>query len=297
MKKYLLITFFICSCSLELSDNDKTEDKGIIKNENGISIEHNGIEREYVLYVPNSYNDSSSVPLLFNFHGGGGSATGQMYISKMNLVADTATFIVVYPQGSSLDNGVSHWNSMIATEDNKSTADDIGFISILIDEISSNYNINPQRVYACGYSNGADFSFSLACYLSDKISAISSVSGLMSLESESLCNPKEATGVLIFNGTSDSYRPYNGINGYYLSIENTLEYWSNFHDSDSIKVENFIDNNDNNIQYFEYLNSNNNSYVQHYKLINGGHDWFNLSYQGDGIDEIIWSFFSNNSLE
>lgn len=297
MKKYLLITFFICSCSLELSDNDKTEDKGIIKNENGISIEHNGIEREYVLYVPNSYNDSSSVPLLFNFHGGGGSATGQMYISKMNLVADTATFIVVYPQGSSLDNGVSHWNSMIATEDNKSTADDIGFISILIDEISSNYNINPQRVYACGYSNGADFSFSLACYLSDKISAISSVSGLMSLESESLCNPKEDTGVLIFNGTSDSYRPYNGINGYYLSIENTLEYWSNFHDSDSIKVKNFIDNNDNNIQYFEYLNSNNNSYVQHYKLINGGHDWFNLSYQGSEIDQIIWSFFSNNSLE
>ena len=297
MKKYLLITFFICSCSLELSDNDKTEDKGIIKNENGISIEHNGIEREYVLYVPNSYNDSSSVPLLFNFHGGGGSATGQMYISKMNLVADTATFIVVYPQGSSLDNGVSHWNSMIATEDNKSAADDIGFISILIDEISSNYNINPQRVYACGYSNGADFSFSLACYLSDKISAVSSVSGLMSLESESLCNPKEATGVLIFNGTSDSYRPYNGINGYYLSIENTLEYWSNFHDSDSIKVKNFIDNNDNNIQYFEYLNSNNNSYVQHYKLINGGHDWFNLSYQGSEIDQIIWSFFSNNSLE
>jgi len=301
MKKAYILTIILpllilVSCSLELTKEKDNWDKGTISNENAIIIEHDGLDREYVLHVPSSYSGNLPVPLVFNLHGGSGTATGQRYISEMDQVADSAGFIVAYPQGSYL-NGISYWNSMIATEGSKGTADDIGFISLLIDDISSNYNINLEKVYACGYSNGGDLSISLACYLSSKISAVAPVSGLMSLESDSLCQPQEKTGIFLINGTADNSRPYSGINGYYLSIENTLEYWSNFHDSDSIKVENFIDNNDNNIQYFEYFNSNNNSYVQHYKLINGGHDWFNLSYQGDGIDEIIWSFFSNNSLE
>ena len=298
MKKYIWINiaFFILSCSIDTSDSSKNWNKGDISNENGISIQHDGIDREYVLHIPSSYDGYSSVPLIFNFHGGGGTATGQMYISEMNLVADTAGFIVVYPQGSNYDNGVSHWNSMIATEDNKSTADDIGFVSLLIDEISSNYNIDVERVYACGYSNGADFSISLACYLSDKISAVSSVSGLMSSESDSICNPLENTGILMFNGTSDGERPYIGIDNYYLSVDNALQYWSSYHNTDSVKIENFIDNNGNDIERYKYINSDGLSFVEHYKIINGGHDWFDLNNEGFNIDEIIWSFFSKPNL-
>jgi len=298
MKKYIWINiaFFISSCSLDTSDSSKNWNKGDISNENGISIQHDGIEREYVLYIPSSYDSTSSVPLVFNFHGGGGTATGQMYTSEMNLVADTAGFIVIYPQGSNYDNGVSHWNSMIATDDNKSTADDIGFISLLIDEISSNYNIDFERVYACGYSNGADFSISLACYLSDKISAVAPVSGLMSSESDSICNPSENTGILMFNGTSDSARPYIGIDNYYLSVDNALQYWSTYHNTDSVKIENFIDNNGNDIERYKYINSDGLLFVEHYKIINGGHDWFDLNYEGSNIDEIIWNFFSKFNL-
>ena len=295
MKKYFLLTCFLTSCSLELSNEKDSWNKGSISNENAISIEHDGIDREYVLHVPNSYNGNSSVPLVFNFHGGSGSATNQRYLSDMDQVADTAGFIVVYPQGSVLLDGSSYWNSMIATEGSKGTADDIGFISFLIDEISLNYNIDLEKVYACGYSNGGDLSISLACYLSDKISAAAPVSGLMSLESDSLCQPQENTGVFLINGTADNSRPYNGINDYYLSIESALLFWSNHHGSDSTIIENFMDSNNNNIDHYKYLNLNGQSYLEHYKIINGGHDWFDLSVNDKNIDQVIWQFFSNLS--
>ena len=80
----------------------------------------------------------------------------------MRSIADTANFILVYPQGSLLDGGTTHWNSMPPSDDNKSSADDFGFIDTLIDEISSNYNIDSTRIYASGFSNGGDFSDSLA---------------------------------------------------------------------------------------------------------------------------------------
>ena len=108
MKKYLLLTCFLTSCSLELSDEKDSWDKGSISNENAISIEHDGLNREYVLHVPSSYNGNSPVPLVFNFHGGSGTATGQRYLSEMDKVADTAGFIVAYPQGSILFDGSSY---------------------------------------------------------------------------------------------------------------------------------------------------------------------------------------------
>ena len=296
MKKAYILTIIslliLFSCSLEFTKEKDNWDKGIISNENAIIIEHDGLDREYILHVPSSYSGNLPVPLVFNFHGGSGTATGQRYLSKMDQVADTAGFIVAYPQGSYL-NGISYWNSMIATEGSKGTADDIGFISFLIDDISSNYNIDLEKVYACGYSNGGDISISLACYLSSKISAAAPVSGLMSLESDSLCQPRESTGIFLINGTADNSRPYNGINDYYLSVDSALHYWSNHHQSDSTIIKNFVDGNNNNIDHYEYFGLNGLSYLEHYKIINGGHDWFNLSVDGQNIDQVIWQFFSN----
>ena len=296
MIKYILFILFFVSCSLEFSDEKESWDKGTINNENAISISHDGLNREYVLHVPDLYSGDDSVPLVFSLHGGSGTATGQRYLSEMDQVADSAGFIVAYPQGSFV-NGYSYWNSMIATEGSKGTADDVGFISILIDEISSNYNIDLSKVYACGFSNGGDMAISLACYLSGKISAVAPVSGLMSQESDSLCEPNETTSLLIINGTADNDRPYNGINDYYLSVDNTLEYWSNYHSADSVVIEDFVDRNNNAIELYTYLNQSGLSFLQHYKIIGGGHYWFDLSVNDENLDQIIWRFFKKHGRD
>ena len=83
MIKYILLILIFVSCSLEFSDDKESWDKGTINNENAISISHDGLDREYVLHVPGSYNGDDSVPLVFNLHGGSGTATGQRYLSEM----------------------------------------------------------------------------------------------------------------------------------------------------------------------------------------------------------------------
>ena len=145
------------------------------------SLLHDGVAREYILYVPDSYDGASDVPLMLNFHGFGGTAAQHLDWADMRSLAEMDTFLLVYPQGTLL-NGDPHWNAGLESEENKSDADDFGFVEALIGEISSGYRIDSTRVYACGYSNGAFFAYALACYHGDKIAAIGSVAGTMMSE-------------------------------------------------------------------------------------------------------------------
>ncbi|MEL6660141.1 MAG: PHB depolymerase family esterase, partial [Bacteroidota bacterium] len=127
---------------------------------------HDDVTREYIVYVPEIYNEDTPTPLMFNFHGWTMSASAQMNSCDMRYVADTAGFILVYPQGL-VYQGATHWN--VGSWTAGSTADDVGFTSAMIDQLSGEYNIDLNRVYACGWSNGAYFSYELACQLSDRI--------------------------------------------------------------------------------------------------------------------------------
>ena len=222
----LFIGLAFWSCTNDGIKIDKEWNKdGDIENEDAVTILHNGITREYILYVPEIYSDNVSVPLLINFHGGGGTATGQMYVADMRPVADTANFILVYPQGLELNNGGStHWNSMLVSDSNKSSVDDFGFIDALIADLLLTYNIDSTRLYATGFSNGADMSFTLGCYLQNRIAAVAPVSGLMLNNPYSNCSLSIPTGVMIVHGTSDNSRPIGGIEGYYASINETIEF-------------------------------------------------------------------------
>ena len=127
MKKSILLFTFLLTIlsSCEKDDNKNTEE--CYSNNNAQSIVHDGVNREYVLYIPNSYDGTSSVPLMLNFHGFGSSASDYMQEADMRSLAEADTFILIYPQGSCLD-GLSHWNACPTGGDNKSTADDFGFV-------------------------------------------------------------------------------------------------------------------------------------------------------------------------
>ena len=150
MKKSILLFIFLVtifsSCE---KDYNKNPDECSYNN-NVQSIVYDGINREYVLYIPDSYDGTSSVPLMLNFHGFCGSASDYMQEADMRSLAEVDTFILVYPQGSCLD-GSSHWNPCPIGGDNKSIADDVGFVESMISEISSQYNVDMERIYAAGY--------------------------------------------------------------------------------------------------------------------------------------------------
>ena len=130
------------------------------------TLDHAGVEREYFLHAPAAHDGASNLPLLFNFHGFGGTASSQLDWADFRSLADEHGFLVVYPQGTEMS-GSTHWNSGLPGGDNKSTADDFGFVLALIDHIAASYNVDSDRIYATGYSNGGFLSYSLACYYSD----------------------------------------------------------------------------------------------------------------------------------
>ncbi len=266
------------------------------------SIMHDGIQREYILYIPANYTGNNAVPLVLNFHGYGSNASEQMWYGDFRYIADTAGYIIIHPQGT-LFNGITHWN--VGGWTVGSTTDDIGFIDALIDSIVVNYNIELTRIYATGMSNGGFMSFLLASQLGEKIAAIASVSGSMTPETYNNSNPQHPTPILQIHGTSDGVVPYNG-EIWTLPIDEALQYWVNYNncnETPAITSLPDIDPNDGStVEHIVYHGGDHSVQVEHFKIIGGGHTWPGNIFGGAGtnydIDASaeIWNFFSRYDI-
>ena len=222
--------------------------------------------------------------------GFGGSAISFQNTTNMKPISDSEGFILVYPQGAYL-NGFSHWNAGLDTPENKSDVDDFGFIEALINKLSADYNIDENRVYACGFSNGAFFSYSLACYHSDRIAAIGSVSGSMIDETKINCDPIHPTAMINLHGTYDFIVPYDGGEGI-EPIDQVIKYWTQFNNTDTIPLVTSVEDAGKTIERYLYENGDNSTSVVHYKIIGGDHSWFDISYEGANTSQLIWDFVS-----
>lgn len=283
----ILITIFYSCEKIEVLDKSES----CYSNSNAQTIFHNGINREYVLYVPNSYDGKSAVPLLFNFHGFGGSASEFLNYADMRAEAESDTFILAYPQGSCLD-GSSHWNACPTGEDNKSNVDDFGFVKSMIHEISSQYNVDMERIYAAGYSNGGMMAYGLANYNSELFAAVASVSGAML---DCIGPTSHPMPVLDLHGTSDEVLPYNG-NSDWSSTQNTLDHWVNFNNTNTTPTVNSENSGGITIEHYVYNQGDSLTSVEHYKYIGGDHDWFNQTYQAQNTSELVWNFVSRYDI-
>ena len=95
------------------------------------TIVSSGEKREYLLYVPKSYDRAKPTPLVMSLHGAAMWPTSQMNISQWNLVADEHGFIVVYPAGTG--RGPKIWH----VEAEPASTTDVIFISELIDTLEA----------------------------------------------------------------------------------------------------------------------------------------------------------------
>ena len=290
--KYLIVIFSVLVSSL-LSYSQQTI--------NG-SITHDGMQRDYILYVPDSYTGASSVPIVFNFHGLGSNANEQMWYGDFRSIADTSGFLIVHPEGT-LYNGSAHWNVGGFTVG--STVDDVGFTDALIDSLSVMYNIDLTRVFATGMSNGGFMSFLLASQLSEKIAAIASVTGSMTPETYNNSNPQHPTPIMQIHGTADNLVPYGGV-FYSKSIEDVLNYWLTYNNCNTTPIftelEDLDPNDGSTVESYVYVNGDNGVTVEHFKVLGGGHTWPGNAIGGAGtnydIDASaeIWKFFSKYDI-
>lgn len=169
------------------------------------TIVSSGVEREYLLHVPSSYDPSRPTPLVVSLHGAGGWPAQQMEASRWNRVADEQGFLVVYPSAQRFLFGPRLWHMTPGDGLNA----DVRFISDLIDELETAYDIDPSRVYVNGLSLGGGMSFALSCTLADRIGAIGTVAPAPTLPFD-WCPDPEPMPLIDFHGTADPLVPYAG---------------------------------------------------------------------------------------
>lgn len=173
------------------------------------------------VHVPASYDPSRGAPVVLNLHGYAGDGQEQARVSKMNARADAAGFVAVYPNGHHVPRG---WNGGVCCGGAATSGtDDSAWISGLIDDLSEELCVDPDRVYATGLSNGAFMAHRLGCELADRIAAIGAVAGVVGI---SACNPSRPVPVFHVHGTSDRVIPYGGggVNGN-ESVATTIDRW------------------------------------------------------------------------
>ncbi|MDC1149758.1 hypothetical protein OAT41_04060 [Gammaproteobacteria bacterium] len=260
------------------------------------ALTHKGLNRYYFIQQPHPEAEGLS-SVLFNLHGYGSNALEQMAYTNFNDLADTKenNFILIHPQGAPLNtvltSSSSHWNSGGWTIG--STVDDVDFINTIIELVSQKYNLNQERIYSTGMSNGGFMSYHLACNLSSKIAAIASVTGSMSIQTYESCNPTHPTSILQVHGTIDVTVPFQGNSDLGMkSINNVMDYWKLYDacDNDPTSIVTDYFDIEISIQHDTYLNCLNDVQVELYKIEGMGHRWPNKQRYGISATEKIWEF-------
>ncbi|HET7711624.1 MAG TPA: PHB depolymerase family esterase [Thermoanaerobaculia bacterium] len=226
-------------------------------------------QRDYLLYVPKSYDPSRPTPLVISMHGAGGWPVQQMELSGWNRLAERHRFIVVYPAGIKRA-GPRVWR----VGRSPGMMRDVWFIADLIRKVKEDYNIDTQRIYANGISNGAGMSFALSCTLSDRIAAVGLVAGAQNLP-WSACTESKAVPMIAFHGTADSMTPYKGGDSWvapwpFPDVESWVEKWSRRNRCEPRPEESRVAGE---VVRREYRNCAENAAVVLYRIDGGGHTW------------------------
>jgi len=286
------------------------------------SFVHDNLDRTYHIHIPSLNNESRQLPLVIALHGRGGTGELMAIVTRKEFdkLADRDGFFVVYPDGVELN-----WNDGRMDEEandraHRENIDDVGFISALIDTMINDYNIDPERVYITGISNGAIMSYRLACELSHKIAAIAPVDGNIPHMLYNECNPARPVSLLAINNVNDPLVPYEGGNiyssirkinlGKVLSVNESIGFWvkRNHCSPDPVVTEEpDVDPDDGTrVTRKEYTDGIDGTEVVLFSVKGGGHTWpggfqylpvwiVGKTCRDFNASQVIWYFFKNHS--
>jgi len=271
-------------------------------NRDNSSFVSSGEKREYLLYVPRSYDRRRPTPLVISMHGAGLWGASQRDISRWNDLADRKGFIVVYPSGVG-GKGVRVWSA----EPGPGLMKDVRFISELIDTLKASYNIDSTRIYANGLSNGGGMSFVLSCALSDQIAAVGMVAAAQTIP-WTWCTDARAVPMIAFHGTADPEVPYNGGSSWvsprpFPSTPKWAANWARRNRCGANPVESTVARD---VTRRTYTNCADDAAVVLYTVQGGGHTWpggtplpkWFVGRTTRSIDatSLMWSFFTEHPL-
>ncbi|MFL3008882.1 MAG: alpha/beta hydrolase family esterase [Candidatus Neomarinimicrobiota bacterium] len=252
------------------------------------SILSDSVSRTFNAYFPE--DTTTQTPMIILLHGLGGSNT------DMEIMTDyfiDLGVVPVFPQGFYYEDlGTTLWNHGNIPD----LHNDVTFISDIIDYMTEHYEfINHNRIYATGLSNGGYMSYRLACDLSDKITAVASVTGNFYLidDGTDCVDQNREIPIMHIHGTLDDVVAYY-VNGETvfggdvygdedLTIMESIDFWTDYNNLtvetvDTLEADagfwwygQWIPTNS---IKFTYSSENTNTQFVHIRVEGGGHFWF-----------------------
>jgi polyhydroxybutyrate depolymerase len=203
-----------------------------------IKLNIDGLKRTCDVYSP-AGAETEPRPLIFLFHGHGGSAnqligrSGNHAPHRIWLeIAEREKLVIAVPLGAQSPDGGPGWNDCRADAQSNPKTNDVTFIRELIEALARSRAVDRRRIFASGISNGGNMALRLALELSDQFAAVAVVSSAM--PKVNACGPPaHPVSALFMNGTADPVLPYDGgevakawgKRGSVISTDASVRYW------------------------------------------------------------------------
>ncbi|HIA53354.1 MAG TPA: hypothetical protein EYN91_14910 [Candidatus Melainabacteria bacterium] len=275
--------------------NDKVTDN---KGDTTYKLTLQGRERDVTVHVPPNYDGSKPMPMVVMLHGFMQDKDEIARTSAFKEKADKEGFIAVFPNATGwVGERLRWWN---VGNDHLYRSDDVDYIRQLTDVIPNKLNVDKDRIYLVGFSNGAMMAQQAATKLNDRIAAVASVSGGMLRKQD---KPTGDMNALLIHGSSDDVIPASGgvlldlcVAPRVISASKAFEVWA---DANGL-TPTFTKASGEPIQTYSAVDTESGREVTFYSIKDGNHDWpgaFNSSTPASTFNatDAVWNFLNRHN--
>lgn len=147
---------------------------GCAKDKSGTGVQDRtmtiaGKTRQYLRFIPGSYEPKKPTPVVFALHGSGGNRVDARARFGIEKAADGPA-IYIYPQGLP-DPAYDDANRWATEKDSV----DFQFLDAMLAEVETTHCVDRDRVFMTGFSHGARMTSMVGCFRGDTIRAIAPV--------------------------------------------------------------------------------------------------------------------------
>ena len=257
-----------------------------------IGITVDTTDREYYVFAPNDVPDAP-MPLVFLLNGGDAGHWRFPQQFAWQALAEELGIVLAVPVGKYVQDNEGAWQLNTSA----STYQDIDYINHIIDDVAERHVIDPDRLYAVGYSLGSMFAYELACHLSHRFAAIASFAGSMPIRPTD-CDPKRHVPLMHIHGVNDPIIAYANTwdwkhwpaVGTMRDIPGLVAFWRSRYRCGTVDTAESPSE-----VHTVYAECEQNATVEHYQLLAGTHEW-PATLGERPTYEVIWAFLSRYAL-
>lgn len=271
------------------------------------TIESGGRQRRFVLRVPKGYDGRKPTPVVMALHGWTGSAEAAEQYTRLADKGEKEGFVAIFPDG--LGNpGYQGWNAgFINLTGIDPPPDDVAFLTSVLDKVETEINVDRDRQFVVGHSNGAFMANLLGSRLSGRLAAIASMAGTVGLgPGKTIPAPSSPISVMLLHGKQDRMVGYDVTAKALLrpigAVE-SAEFWARADGASETPIT--TKSADGKVVTDRYTGGKNGTEVVLVSVENGTHDWWgglaragektvDVPTYGAPVADLVWDFFRNH---